>query len=254
MGFAIAVALTAGAMIAVTSTAQADWSIGAGFENAKWKESATPMSPSVSESGMRMALDLSWSQSREPGVSAGYNLKFYFGNVDRTGTTFGAAGVTGETQYRGMTNEVQSIYRAPKGAVDVILAAGWDHWNRELGGAQKQTWDVVYARAGVGLNSIVRQGMIGSAGVKYPLYTRENAGFTGAGATTNPRVRPGRDFSLYGSLGYRFSPQWDVIGYYDSYRFKQSNTVSVGVPGGTVLIAQPESKQDIIGMKIQHNF
>lgn len=250
---AIAVAATAGVMVAVTSTAQADWSASAGFENFKWKESATPTSPTVSESGMRWALDLSWTQTREPGISAGYNLKYYVGNVDRTGSTFGAAGVSGETHYRGLTNEVQSIYRAPKGVVDVVLAAGWDHWDRELGAVQ-QTWDVIYARIGVGLNTVVRQGLIGSAGVKYPIYARENAGFTGAGANENPRVRPGRDVSFYGSLGYRINPHWDVIGYYDSFRFKQSNTVSVTTAGGPVLVAQPQSKQDVVGMKIQHNF
>lgn len=251
---AFAVVLTA-TIIAATGTASADWSASAGFENAKWKESATPISPVVSESGLRWALDLTWAQSREPGLSAGYNLKFYVGNLDRTGNPFGAAGVSGESHYRGYTHEVQAIYRSRSGIINTVLSAGWDHWNRKLSGTHKQTWDVLYARAGISLNTAVRQGMIGSAGVKFPVYLRENADFTGVGATTNPRVQPGRDYSFYGSLGYRVSPTWDVIGYYDSYRFKQSNTVTVGVlGGGTALVAQPEAKQDVFGLKIQHNF
>jgi len=244
-------ALAAGALTVATGAARADWSAGAGFEGFKWKEST---SPTVKESGLRWAFDLTWQQTREPGVSAGYNVKLYVGNVDYTGATlFGGLPVSGETHYRGLQNEVQAIYRTPQSVVDVVLAAGWDHWTRELSSIQREVYDVLYARFGAAMGGTSKQGFLGSIGVKYPLYARENADFQSIGFSSNPRLRPGRDFSLYGSLGYRVNPNWDVIGYYDSYRFKQSNSVIVaGAPG--IVAFQPESKQDVLGMKIQHNF
>ena len=56
------------------------------------------------------------------------------------------------------------------------------------------------------------------------------------------RLKPGKDFSFYATLGYRVNPAWDVYAYYDSYRFKESNTVAVPFPGGTATFIQPESR------------
>ena len=249
---ALAVALTASAML-TAGAARADWSASAGFENFRWEEST---SPAVKESGLRWALDLTWAQSRAPGLSAGYNLKFYNGKVDYTGATlFGGLPASNETQYRGLVNEVQAWYRMPN-MLDFMLALGWDHWDRRIRSTtQEETWNVLYAKLGLAYNLGTKQGFIGTAGVKYPAWTREDAHFDVLGATNNPRVRPGRDISLYATAGYRFNAAWDVIAYYDSYRFKQSNTVAVAFPdGSTGFFFQPESKMDVFGMKVQYNF
>jgi hypothetical protein len=248
---AIAVAVTTGAMLLSTAV-RADWSVGAGFESFRWKEST---SPSVKESGLRWALDLTWAQSKAPGLSAGYNLKLYTGNVDYTGATlFTGVPLSEDTHYRGMTNEFQAIYRMPQNAVDIVLAAGWDRWTRKISSVTEEDWDVLYAKLGANVNSAAKQGFIGSAGIKYPVWTRENANFGGLGALANPRLKPGKDFSFYATLGYRVNPAWDVYAYYDGYRFKESNTVAVPFPGGTGFFFQPESRQDVLGMKVQHNF
>ena len=248
---ALAIALGA-ATLSVAGTACADWSVGAGFESFRWKESTAP---AVKESGLRWALDLTWQQSKEAGLSSAYNLKLYTGNVDYTGAFIGSGiPVSGETHYRGLTNEIQALYRMPQNLVDVVLAAGWDHWNRELVPQQEETWNVLYARLGVNVNALTRQGMFGSIGVKYPIWTRENAHLTAAGFNQNPRLRPGKSVSLYASAGYRVNPAWDVIAYYDSYRFKESNHVAVTGGGFLFDVFQPKSQQDVIGMKIQYNF
>jgi hypothetical protein len=248
---AIAVSLTAATML-MAGAARADLSIGGGFESFRWKESTTP---AVKESGLRWVLDLTWSQSRAPGLSAGYNLKLYTGNVDYTGATlFTGVPVSDDTHYRGMVNEVQALYRMPQNAVDIVLAAGWDRWTRKINSVTEEDWDVLYAKLGVNVNSATKQGFLGSAGIKYPVWTRENANFLGMGAVDNPRLRPGKDFSFYATLGYRVNPSWDVYAYYDGYRFKESNTVAVAFPGGTLGFIQPESRQDVLGMKVQHNF
>ncbi|HYH43857.1 MAG TPA: hypothetical protein VD867_17950, partial [Burkholderiales bacterium] len=109
----------------------------------------------------------------------------------------------------------------------------------------------LYAKLGVSMNASVKQGFLGAFGVKYPVYTRENANFSDLGATSNPRLNPGKSVSVYGNLGYRVNPSWDVYLYYDGYRFKESDPVFVAGVGAFV---QPESKQDLIGMKMQYNF
>lgn len=247
-GFAVALGTCA---LMAAGGASADVSIGGGFEGFRWKESTTP---TVKEEGLRWALDLTWSQSRAPGPSVAYNVKVYTGNVDYTGALLiGNTPIGGETHYRGIQNEFQTHYRLVNG-VGFMLAFGWDSWRRELSQAQEEQWNILYARAGVAYEP-VRTGVIASAGVKYPIHTRENAKFDEIGATSNPHLRPGRDFSFYGTLGYRVNADWDVLAYYDSYRFKQSNIVSlVDGAGNTAGAFQPKSRQDQLGLKIQRTF
>ena len=247
---ALAIALGA-ASLSAASAAWADWSIGGGFENFRWKESTTP---TVKESGLRWALDLTWAQSKEPGLSVGYNLKFYQGSVDYTGSFQNGVPLSTNADYRGITNEIQTFWRTTS-TVDAMLAAGWDRWERKFAvTAQQEDWDVLYVKLGASVAANVKSGVIGSIGVKYPVWTRENGNFPSIGAVDNPRIRPGKAVSLYGTLGYRVNPRWDVIAYYDSFRFKRSNDVAVLFPGFIESRFQPESKMDVFGMKIQHNF
>src|SRR5687767_7525941 len=148
--------MSACAYVAVTGAAHDDIAIGAGLEQFRWKEST---SPTVKESGLRWVLDLTWSQSREPGFSVAYNLKLYAGNVDYDGALlFSGTPVSGKTHYRGMQNELHTIYRTP-GAVDFVFALGWDRWVRYLTQHQSESFDVLYARAGAGFGGTVEVGV-----------------------------------------------------------------------------------------------
>jgi hypothetical protein len=249
---ALAAALAASTILAA-GAARAEWTIGAGFESFKWKEST---SPTVEETGLRYSLNLSWAQSMAPGLSVGYHLKFYNGNVDYTGATlFGGVPISGETHYRGLINEVRAFYRMPQNRVDFLLAAGWDRWERRLSAVQDEDWNVLYAKLGAEFNAATRQGVFGGVGLKYPMWPRENGNFGDVfGASNNPRLRPGKDFSFYGNVGYRANANWDVIAYYDGYRFKESNVVAVNIGGATFGFLQPKSRMDVFGMKLQYNF
>jgi hypothetical protein len=242
----LAVALSLCGSLAAMSTAHADWSAGAGFENFRWQESTAPR---VKESGLRWALDLGWTQTKDPGLSVAYQGEVYHGNVDYDGATlFGNVPISGETHYRGFKNELQAWYRTP--GLDYVLGFGWDHWDRDLSSAQTETWNVGYARLGLATPAGVRQGFIGGAGVKYTVYTRENGNLQDIGAPSNPRLRPKGDFSAYATLGYRVNADWDVLAYYDSLYFKQSNVV---VTGG-IAVLQPRSRQDVVGLRVLRNF
>ena len=248
----VAVLITLSAELSGLGAARAEWAVGFGGEHMKWQETTNP---TVKETGLRLALDLTWIQSRQPGFSAGYNGKLVVGNVDYDGALlFTGTPISGETHYRGIANEAQVFYRLARNPVDFFGALGWDRWTRDLSVAQRETYDVLYARLGVAINSAARAGIIGSLGVKYPLWVRENAHLTDIGFDRNPRLHPGRQLSLYGTAGYRFNPSWDLVAYYDSYRFRQSDVETVTSAAGTGGMFQPETRMDLVGVKLQLHF
>lgn len=190
---------------------------------------------------------------------AAYRLKVYKGNVDYEGAfLFSGAPVSSRTHYWGMTNEIQGIYRTADRGFEFVGGLGWDSWERDLAPQQKEDYDIYYLRLGVNINSRTKQGFFGGGGAKFPIYTTEDAHLQSIGADQNPRLHPGRDLSLYGELGYRINPKWDLIGYYDGFRFRESNRVSVTAralaPGATFTVFQPQSRMDIVGVKIQYTF
>lgn len=244
----IAIAACASAFVWSTC-AYAEFSAAIGGEHFQWKESG---SPSVSESGMRLALDASWFSSRDPGWSAGLNVKWYDGSVDYDGANlFTGAPLSGTTDYRGIAPEARIYYRTGTNPLAFMGAVGVDHWERKLTSLQKETYNVVYVKFGAEYNAASRVGIMTSGGVKYPVSTHEDAHLPDIGFSENPALRPGKSPSLYATLGYRFTPRWDVIAYYDSFRFKASHVENAG---GGFFVFQPKSDMDVIGVKIQHNF
>jgi hypothetical protein len=89
-------------------------------------------------------------------------------------------------------------------------------------------------------------------------YAREDAHLRDAGFDQNPILRPGKDPSFYGQVGYRFSRRWSLLGYYDSYRFGRSNAVTAtanrSFPGATFSVFQPQSRMDLLGLRLQFTF
>jgi hypothetical protein len=95
------------------------------------------------------------------------------------------------------------------------------------------------------------------AGVKYPFYTWENAHFTSVGFDSDPTLHPGKDWSVYGQIGYRFRRNWQVVGYVDSFRFRESDYVYLvssnpALPSG--LYGQPQSTMYTWGLKLEYVF
>ena len=57
--------------------------------------------------------------------------------------------------------------------------------------------------------------------------------------------------------GYRFTPRWSLIGYYDGYRFGESKSVratSASSPGTQFQLFQPASTIDSFGAKLRYDF
>lgn len=79
-------------------------------------------------------------------------------------------------------------------------------------------------------------------GVKYPLYA------TNVPNSFDVTLEPKGRASLFARVATDFigagRPRWGIGIYYDSYRFAMSDIEQVG----SVLIWQPESRQDVIGI------
>ena len=133
-----------------------------------------------------------------------------------------------------------------------------DSWQRSIdnnGHSQIEDFFIIYLRGGLNLERPAHvTGLHGGGGLKYPIYTWEDAHLDNQGYDSNPTLSPGKDISLYAELGYRISMRWDIVGYYDSWRFKQSNTVFASRGGMMYGIYQPKSSMDAYGLRVMYSF
>jgi hypothetical protein len=241
--------------LAACGSALAAWSVSAEVESFRWREST---SPSVTESGPRYGIGASWRQEKEAGWLLGWRGKLYWGSTDYNGALlFSGTPITGTTDYTGVSNELQVIYR-PYAAnlehLDFVGSLGVESWERALSAQQKEDYTIAFARLGGEYNGRISQGWFGGGGIKIPLYTREDGHLRDIGFDQNPGLQPGKDASFYGQVGYRFSRQWSVLGYYDSYRLGRSNVVTVTSGASQFRLVQPESRMDLLGLRLQYTF
>jgi len=236
--------------------AHAELTVFVGAEYFDWKENT---SPTVQETGPLLLGGVTLMQDKERGLLFGYLGEVYAGQVNYNGADLATgAPLTGKTDYFGVLNDGQMRYRfALKGNehLDAVLALGADLWRRQLSSDQMEDWTVIYARFGAELAPQPHKpGLIASVGLKYPVYTNENAHLTDIGFDQNPTLTPGKDWSAYASIGYRIDGHWSVLGFYNSYRFQQSQSVQV-TSGGTVYnVYQPKSSMDVLGLSLLYSF
>jgi len=233
--------------------AQAQLAVSGGLEYLHWAEDTQPIS--VRERGPLVTAGLAYTQPKDKGFLFAYRGKLYIGEVDYDGALLFAPNVpiTGTTRYTGVANEAQLRYRVGHG-LDFFGAAGVDAWERRLSSDQKENFTIAFVRLGVESTSKGKGWLLG-AGIKYPVWARENAHFDDLGYDQNPYLKPGKNVSVFGQVGYRFEEHWALIGYMDSFRFSQSNVVTVtrnGAPAGAFL--QPASELYVFGLKLEYTF
>ena len=251
-------------LAAVSVPATAGWEVTGDLEHFRWEEQTDP---SVTETGPRFGIGLGWSQDKAAGWRFAYRGRLYFGSVDYQGSNLfdPSLPISGTTDYSGFVNEGLLIYPFPGNAWGTEFVGGlvWDYWNRQLSPQQREQYWVASLRLGLSFDRHATQGWFGGGGLKYPFYAREDAHLTEIGFSSNPTLEPKGQMSLYAEAGYRFGGRWSLTGYYDSYRFKESDptpllTNPFAPPGdpcrtGCQLL-QPNSRVDSVGLRLHYGF
>ena len=246
-----------GVLAAAATPVCAEWSVSAELERFEWAES---VSPSVTETGPRVALGLQWAQDGEAAWRPAYQGRVYGGSPDYDGSfLFSGLPRTGTTEYFGLANELQMLHHLEgAGGLELVAGLGWDYWERKLSAFQKEEYSVGYLRLGGRINAYAAPGWFGGGGIKYPVYAKLDARLRSLGFDQNPALKPEGQPSLYADIGYRFNATWSLAGYYDSYRFGASDPASVTAqalaPGGRFLFFQPKSRQDALGVRLRYGF
>lgn len=255
--------LLAVSILTAAFPAQALWEAGGGLEAYQWVEDPAGYGGNPKESGPRLALFGNWTQEGERGALFAWRAKLYAGTVDYdTYVISTGAPVSTKTDYSGASSEGQIFYRYPLGSayrLDQLGGLGLDAWRRSIrnsGGDQIEDYYILYFRAGLRLaKSAQEPGFHAECGIKYPLATRENAHLDSIGYTSNPKLSPEGAISGYAEIGYRINARFDVLGYYDSWRFKRSDDVMVTDTSGSAwLVHQPKSDMDTLGIKLLVSF
>ena len=248
--------------LAVTCSVQAAWDVGAGLEDYRWKEYPTNISGTPRESGTRAALFVNWTQEGNGALFA-WRAKLYGGTVNYDTFQMNAPydPVSTKTDYNGAASEGQFYYRTNIGSrkMDYLVGLGLDAWRRSIrnsGGDQIEDYSIWFMRAGLRLGKSRNEaGLHGELGLKYPVSTRENAHLDSMSYTTNPALSPKGAVSGYAEIGYRINARFDVLGYYDSWRFRQSaDVMATNTSGISYYIYQPKSNMDALGAKLLVSF
>ncbi len=250
------------AFLFVTSSAQAAWDVGGALEDYQWIEYPDASTDTPREYGLRSALFLNWTQEGDQDLLLAWRAKFYGGTVNYdTFLQSTGAPVSTKTDYGGVVSEGQLFFRTSLGdyKLDYLGGPGLDSWRRSIritGGNQIEDYFILFFRAGLRLAK-PRQvaGLHGELGIKYPFSARENVHLDSMGYTSNPWLSPGGMVSGYAELGYRINARFDVLGYYDSWRFGRSaNVIAADTAGALWRIYQPKSNMDALGIKLLVSF
>ncbi len=246
------------AMALHSTTALAEWSSSAGVENYRWEESLAGSSLTPKENGSRYALYLKWVEDGDSGLLYSYSGKLYNGRVPYdTYTQLSHTPVSTQSDYSGITHEGQLISRHYLGnyRLDYVGGVGWDSWRRTINTNQIEDYSVWFLRTGISLDQPLQAaGFHGGGGLKLPFKTSEDAHLDSAGFNSNPQLAPGKSISLYAELAYRTGNYWDIVGYYDSWRFTQSEPVYATSGGSLYSIVQPQSSMNTFGLKALYSF
>lgn len=249
-------------LLIATSSAQAAWDAGVGMEDHQWIEYPAGINGTPKETGIRSALFVNWTQEGERGALFAWRAKLYGGTVNYdTFLISTGAPVSTKTDYGGAVNEGQLFYRDDLGTykLDYLGGLGLDFWRRSIrntGFDQIEDYYILFMRAGLRLAKSRREaGFHGECGFKYPVSTKEDAHLGSIGFTSNPFLYPKGEISGYAELGYRINARFDVVGYYDSWRFGRSaDVMATDTAGATWLIHQPKSTMTASGIKLLVSF
>ena len=130
--------------------------------------------------------------------------------------------------------------------LDVLGRLALDFWLRRLGaqGGYDEYWFPISVKAGLDL-SPKNVGWVAALGLKVPVYTYQTVDFRWLGGGT-VTLHPRPMVTTYAEAGYKFTRNFSLTAFFDSYWFKQS-------PEHEGFL-QPESKSYEVGAKLGWTF
>jgi hypothetical protein len=241
-------------------------SIFGGVQSFRWQEYLDGARV-VEETGPMLSLGASVDNLGRAGKGLLFSVEgaIYGGTVDYDGQTQDGVDAQTDTEYSGAYLDGLLGYRLfsidKRYDIDVLGGLGLDSWDRDIAGGtdasgrqvrgSAEDYRVVSGRLGLGLQSRwARWTGYLQLGVKRPLRTREE--IARLGVTLEPKGAP----SAFGrlSLDRKRSGRrtFGLVLYYESYRFDESPSEPGSLGGVPVLVFQPESKMDVVGLRLRH--
>lgn len=232
-------------------TAAAELGVEFGIESFRWREFEAG-ARLLEEGGPRYRLGATWRQQFGGGPdSVQLRGALYFGSVEYDGQACTLSGICvpfqSDAEYLGMSGEI-SVTRGFRRGGEVFGGGGIDTWERDIRGrggvaGVVEQWTVFYLFGGAGARWRGAGAQYSAhAGLKYPFFTYEYAEWFDVELEPKGRISPFARFTVdFESAGKR---RWGLGLYYDRYRFDRSDVERVG----SVLVWQPESRQDVIGL------
>jgi hypothetical protein len=243
--------------VLLSTAAHAEWSSVAGIENHTDK-AALPSSSLASEGAVsRYALHLKWTEDSDSGLLYAYSGKLYSGRSLDAHIPTGNSPATAQTDFSGITHEGQLISRRYLGnyRLDYVGGVGWDSWRRSINANQIEDYSVWFLRTGISLDQPLQAaGFHGGGGLKLPFKTSEDIHLVSSGFNSNPQLAPGKSVNLYAELAYRTGNYWDIVGYFDSWRFSQAEPLYTSSGSNLYSIVQPQSSVNTLGLKALYSF
>ena len=223
------------------------------------------------ESGLRHVMGISGERALSPTWRTGALVRFYTADIDYDGETQKHVPAYATTEYRGWNIEVdvnRVLSSQGGGEIDdtwlLALALGYDRWSRNILDGKTiygnptagylEEYGVSYIR--IGTEYTRGNEWLLTGGVKYPFQIEERVGYSRFGYD-DPTLHPKGALSLYGSVGYSFTPRWSLDIRYDSYRFNRSDIESLSIDGVSVdgeYVAQPRSYQDSVMLMLSFKY
>ena len=236
--------------------AHAELSVGLSVEQFTWAEKSDSGVQLLRERGPRHVANLEWTNTNNPDFSCGYIGKWYLGKVDYVGRMQTGTPFTTTTAYDGSSHEFRLNFHShiKQHSLDYVAGIGLDTWKRAINNRPRmnpvERFELFYLRAGVSIPSGIEPGLYFSGGLKYPIQITEKVDGPSNGLDSGVTLHPGKEVSYYGEAGYRFyDSSWRVSLYYEGCRLVRSGNVAARVGGRPVLVHQPKSDMDMVGIR-----
>lgn len=225
-----------------------------GVENFRWREYSAG-SRLLEESGPRYHVGADWRRPFRADERLLLQVRgsLYFGRVDYDGQACTLAGscvpFMTDTDYSGVGADATIARRfGGESGGEVFGGGGIDTWRRGIKGRGNvqgvtEDWTTLFVLVGGGGYWTAPAARVHvRAGLKHPVYTENLPDSYDVVLEPNGRTsffaRFATDFLSGGK------PRWGLGVYYDSYRFEESDKER----SGSVLIWQPKSNQDVVGV------